>query len=160
MVDPVSRQKDLVDALINYLTQETVAIDPGITWGDYRMDIASDDSPLGAVYVTNWMPSIQFNMESTPTDYEILIRLLIARPTLQGAINSAHAWGGHLTNEVIKKLQKEGYSGYFRGIRIKPKPAIEKPSLNQDGGGVVTIAIPCIWRDEAALVSTVSQVLF
>ena len=155
MPDPTSRQSELIDTLIEYLTSETVKpeFEPDMTWDNYSLDIASNDPPLGAVYVTSWMLTCQQNQDSTPTDYDIVIRLLIAKSTFTETLRSANAWGGFLTHTVLKKLRKEGYKNLFAGIDIKPKPTIQDPLLNQDGGAKTSLIIPCSWHDAGGTIS-------
>ncbi len=153
MPDPNSRQSELIDSLAEYLTRETTPTEPQIDWLNYRLDIASDDPPLGAVYITNWFPTCQHNQDIVSTDYELVIRLIIAKSTFSETLRSANAWGGFLTNTVLRKLRKEGYNNLFRGIDIKPRPTISEPLLNQDGGSKTSIIIPCSWQDEGGVVA-------
>ena len=82
-----------------------------------------------------------------------ITRLLIAKSTFTETLRSANAWGGFLTHTVLKKLRKEGYNGLFAGINIKPKPTIQDPLLNQDGGAKTSLIIPCSWHDAGGTIS-------
>ena len=153
MPDPDSRQSEIINSLAQYLTDETLPVNPDIDWQNYQLDINSNDPPLGAVYVTNWFPTCQQNQDIVSTDYEIVIRLLIAKKTFAETLQSANAWGGFLTNNILRKLRKEGYNGLFRGIDIKPRATISDPLQNQDGGAKTSVIIPCSWHDEAGVIA-------
>lgn len=168
MALPESRQSKLIQYFIEYLTQETSGIEPDLNWNQYDLTIAPTDPPKGAVYLPNWMPTNQANLDIDETDYQIIVRLLFGAETFSELLEKAHAWGGFLTHKVIKKLGKEGYTIndindsnngqiFFQGLLITQKPTIAPPEKNQDGGAKTSLVIPCVWHDLGGTVSGIDM---
>ncbi len=157
---PPSRYPELIQALAEYLTQESIAYEPDIDWNHYSDTIANGDPPKGRIYLTNFLPTNQIQTDFRATDFNLAIELGIADLDINSTYAKAHAWAGYLSETVLPKLRKEGYKlstnpdpnqpPLFLGLEMSRSQIGHKDPINQDGGAIVYVRIPIVWHDHGA----------
>lgn len=145
MPNPVSFHTNLVSSLVDYLTQETSAIAPELTWGAFEFNTANTDTLLGSVYIPSWTVLDQISTDYYSCEFDIAIAISISKADARDCIEAAHAWGGYLCETVIRKLRHVGHDGLFKGIAIARQCGLQEPVINQDGGASTTVVINCKW---------------
>jgi hypothetical protein len=145
MPNPVSFHTNLVSTLVEYLTQETAAIAPELTWGAFEFNTANTDTLLGSVYIPSWTVLDQISADYYSCEFDIAIAISISKANAKDCIEAAHAWGGYLCETVIRKLRYGGHNGLFKGIAIATPCGLQEPVVNQDGGASTAVVVNCKW---------------
>ena len=106
-------------------------------------------SPRGAFFVDRISRKFQYplNIDTTEKQYKIHLRLKISRSTLLELLDALDSWEEELNDVVLKKLQCNGFDGYFEGIHPDPdQPSVIEVDKNQDDGGKGNLHIFLLWN--------------
>lgn len=151
MPDPETKQPEIRYKLAEFLTQETNQFYSDIDWLYYYQEHDSSMSPVGAIFIDriNGGSSYPLNLDNSNTCYKIHLRLKISRDTLLELLDSLDNWSAYLKNQLFKRLQIEGYEGYFKGIHLDPgQEIVIQVDKNQDSGGTGNLHIFLVWDDQ------------
>lgn len=155
MPDPISNLPQVRKLLIEYLTNETTQFFPDIRWDYYQVEHDATLPPYGAVYLGFINTDSEFPGNVNVEDlYEIRVILRISKATTEELLDSLYSWADQLKSTTFKKLACDGYQGYFKGIRFRPRNSIvPRELINQDQGGRGVLELYLWWKDESAAAS-------
>ncbi len=152
MPDPQTKQPEIRHKLAEYLTQETTQFYSDINWLYYYQEHDSSMSPMGAIFidrVESGNNNYPLNLDNPNTSYKIHVRVKISKDTLLELLDSLDNWAAYLKNTVFKKLQCEGYQGFFKGMHLDPgQEIVIQVDKNQDGGGCGNLHVFLVWNDQ------------
>lgn len=156
MPHPTTRSPDVRRLLAEYLTNETTQFFADIDWLYYTLEHDSSMSPRGAIYLDEEISDRNYpaNLDNNQTCYKIHLSLKISENTLSDLLDAMDSWAAQLKNYTFKKLQCEGYQGFFKGIHLNPQRSIVKEhDKNQDQGGTGCVHWFLIWEDQGTTTS-------
>lgn len=154
MVDPVSSQSKVRTKLAEYLTLETNQYYADIDWLYYYQEHDSSMSPRGAIFIDKIARPNNYpaNLDSSTKNYAIHLRLKISKNTVENLLDSMADWEEELSDRIVKKLQCNGYDGFFQGIHPDPRqPSILEVNKNQDDGGCGNLHLFLLWTDHGSV---------
>lgn len=150
MPDPINNQSNLRIELANYLMQETIQYYPDIQWLYYLQAHDPTMTPRGAIFLDRITRNRQlpYNIDNSSHSYQFHLRLKISTLYLADLLASLENWESELNDKIAKKLQIEGYNGYFQGIYPDTRqPSVLEVDKNQDEGAKGNLHLFWVWND-------------
>lgn len=154
-----NKQPELRNSLVNYLIQESAPFFPNMDWEYYLIDRGYVEEPKGAVYLDRIQRKDNYpaNLDHVPKIYRFHLVLKFYDSDYKEGLDIAAAWEEEIGDRMIKKLQIEGYEGFFKGIRLDPKqPSVIQDDKNQDDSGLIMLHMFLIWDDDGIVESSLN----
>lgn len=154
MPDPSGSLQPLVRTrLAEYLTNETTIFFPDIDWQYYATEHDTTMSPRGAIFIDSLDADREYpgNLDNITKLYKIHVLLRLSKENIPDLLTAMEEWSNYLTDTALKKLQKEGYLDFFKGIHLRPRDSvIMEQSKNQLEGGKGVVHWFLLWDDSGA----------